>query len=439
MGLGGTCVNVGCIPKKLMHTAALHHESIQDSAEFGWESVKPKHNWEQMIMNVGDYIGGLNWGYRVELRDKQVDYKNAFGSFVDKNTIKCVDRKKKEEIITAKNVLVAVGERPKYPDIPNIKEYTITSDDLFSLYYNPGKTLIVGASYVALECAGFLNGVGNDVTVMVRSIFLRGFDQQCADIVGNHLEKEGVKMQRPCTMKSIEKVNGEANDGRGQYLVTGDNGWSDTFDTVVYAIGREADLEPLNLKTVGVETERNKIVVDEFDRTTADNIFCIGDVAKNRPELTPAAIQGGETLMMRLYADKTEPTDYETIPTTIFTPIEYSCCGLSEEKALERYGEDGILTYHRNVWPLEWTIAKRPNDLCYMKMIVEKSSNIVVGLHYVGPNAGEVMQGFAVAMKMKATKDIFDSTVGIHPTNAEWFCSLSQTKQSGQDLVNTGC
>ena len=135
-------------------------------------------------------------------------------------------------------------------------------------------------------------------------------------------------MQRPCTMKSIEKVNGEANDGRGQYLVTGDNGWTDTFDTVVYAIGREADLEPLNLKTVGVDTERNKIVVDEFDRTTADNIFCIGDVAKNRPELTPAAIQGGETLMMRLYADKTEPTDYETIPTTIFTPIEYSCCGL---------------------------------------------------------------------------------------------------------------
>ena len=163
---------------------------------------------------------------------------------------------------------------------------------------------------------------------MVRSIFLRGFDQQCADIVGNHLEKEGVKMQRPCTMKSIEKVNEEANDGRGQYLVTGDNGWSDTFDTVVYAIGREADLEPLNLKTVGVETEKSKIVVDDFDRTTAENIFCIGDVAKNRPELTPAAIQGGEALMMRLYGDKTEPTDYETIPTTIFTPIEYSCCGL---------------------------------------------------------------------------------------------------------------
>jgi len=438
-GLGGTCVNVGCIPKKLMHTAALHHESIQDSAKFGWESVNPKHNWEQMVMNVGDYIGGLNWGYRVELRDKQVDYKNAFGSFVDKNTIKCIDRKKKEEIITAKDVVIAVGERPKYPDIPNVQEYTITSDDLFSLYYNPGKTLIIGASYVALECAGFLNGVGNDVTVMVRSIFLRGFDQQCADIVGNHLEKEGVKMQRPCTLKSIVKVNEEANDGRGQYLVTGDNDWSDTFDTVVYAIGREANLEPLNLKEVGVETEKNKIVVDDLDRTTADNIYCIGDVAKNRPELTPAAIQGGETLMMRLYAGQTEPTDYETIPTTIFTPIEYSCCGLSEEKAVERFGEYGILTYHRNVWPLEWTVASRPNDLCYMKMIVEKSSDIVVGLHYVGPNAGEVMQGFAVAMKMKATKKIFDSTVGIHPTNAEWFCSLNQTKQSGQELVNTGC
>jgi len=221
--------------------------------------------------------------------------------------------------------------------------------------------------------------------------------------------------------------------------VTGSNGWSDEFNTIVYAIGREANLEALNLEKVGVETKWNKIIVDEFEQTSVDNIYSLGDCAKDRPELTPAAIQGGEQLMERLYSTRKNATDYINIPTTVFTPLEYSCCGYSEEDAIKKFGEEGILTFHRNVWPLEWTIPGKPNDTCYMKMIVEKETNIVVGLHYAGPNAGEVMQGFAVAMKMKATKDVFDETVGIHPTNAEWFTTMKVTKQSGAELKNTGC
>lgn len=434
-GLGGTCVNVGCIPKKLMHTAALHHEHMKDAKNYGWEvKGEATHNWESMVQNVSDYIGGLNWGYRVELRDNKVDYINAYGSLVDAHTVKTVDRKGREKEITADKILIAVGERPKYPDnVPNVKEYTITSDDLFSLPYNPGKTLIIGASYVALECAGFLNGVGNDVTVMVRSIFLRGFDTQMSDIVGKHLEQDGVKIQRPCTLQSIEKL------GDKKYRVTGSNGWSDEFNTIVYAIGREANLDSLNLDKVGVEHKWGKIIVNDFEQTSVENIYSLGDCAKDRPELTPAAIQGGEQLMERLFSTRKAPTDYLNIPTTVFTPLEYSCCGYSEEKAIEKFGEDGILTYHRNVWPLEWTVPGKPNDTCYIKMIVEKATNIVIGLHYAGPNAGEVMQGFAVALKMKATKDVFDETVGIHPTNAEWFTTLKVTKQSGQELTNTGC
>jgi len=243
-------------------------------------------------------------------------------------------------------------------------------------------------------------------------------------------------MQRPCTLESIEKI---ADGMPATYKVTGSNGWSDEFNTIVYAIGREANLDDLNLDKVGIEHKWGKITVNDFEQTSVDNIYALGDCAKNRPELTPAAIQGGEQLMQRLYSTRSKPTDYINIPTTVFTPLEYSCCGYSEEDAVKKFGEDGILTYHRNVWPLEWTIPGKPNDLCYMKMIVEKETNVVVGLHYAGPNAGEVMQGFAVAMKMRATKDVFDETVGIHPTNAEWFTTLKTTKQSGEELKNTGC
>jgi len=440
-GLGGTCVNVGCIPKKLMHTAALQHDHHKDSATYGWQVPdKNNHEWGTMVQNISDYICSLNFGYRTELRSKKVDYINGYGSLVDKNTVQYT-KKGETKNITAARILIAVGERPKYPaDVPNVKEYTITSDDLFSLDRDPGKTLVIGASYVALECAGFLNGIGKDTTVMVRSIFLRGFDQQMAEKVGKYMEDEGVKFERPCTLKSIEKLE------NGQYKVIGnkagaDGGFEDTFDTIVYAIGREADLDSINCEKVGIETKNNKkIKVNDFEETSVPNIYAIGDVALNRPELTPAAIQGGEQLAERLYSNTRKSiTDYINIPTTVFTPLEYSCCGYSEEAAEEKFGADNILTYHKNVMPLEWNLAHRPNDVCYMKMIVTKSDNVVVGLHYCGPNAGELMQGFAVAMKMKATKDVFDETVGIHPTNAEWFTTLKQTKQSGEALDASGC
>ena len=439
-GLGGTCVNVGCIPKKLMHQAAIQGHNIQDSNNFGWETTKPNHDWDKMVENISNYIGGLNFGYRVDLRDNKVDYINAFGSFVDKNTIKAIDKKGKERLITAKNFVIAVGERPSYP--PEINpSYVITSDDLFKLSYNPGKTLIIGASYIALECAGFLAGLGLDTTVMVRSIFLRGFDQEMAEKIGADMENEhGVKFIRPDTVKSIEQLKEPvAFESAGLYKVESNNGHVGEYNTILYAIGRKADLSQLNIDAVGIKSENNKIVVDDFEQTNVENIFCIGDVAKNRPELTPAAIQGGANLASRLYGTYEKPTDYVNIATTVFTPMEYSCCGLSEEKAEEVYGADNILTYHKIFWPLEMVIPGRMENKCYLKCIVEKSTDIIIGMHYLGPNAGEVMQGYSTAMKMKATKTVLDETVGIHPTTAEWFTTLDVTKQSGVELTAKGC
>ncbi|XP_074196564.1 thioredoxin reductase 3 isoform X3 [Rhinolophus sinicus] len=366
-GLGGTCVNVGCVPKKLMHQAALLGQALSDSRKFGWEyNQQAKHNWETMTEAIQNHIGSLNWSYRMSLREKAVTYVNSYGEFVEHHKIKATNRKGQETCYTAAKFVIATGERPRYLGIQGDKEYCITSDDLFSLPYCPGKTLVVGASYVALECAGFLAGIGLDVTVMVRSILLRGFDQEMAEKVGSYMEQHGVKFLRkfiPVMVQQLEKG------------------------------------PPGKLKVVAKSTEG------------------------------PETVEG-------VY----NTCDYINVPTTVFTPLEYGCCGLSEEKAIEVYKKENLEVYHTFFWPLEWTVAGRDNNTCYAKIICNKfNNNRVIGFHILGPNAGEVTQGFAVAMKCGLTKQLLDDTIGIHPTCGEVFTTLEITKSSGLDIAQKGC
>lgn len=444
-GLGGTCVNVGCIPKKLMHQTALLGHSIKEAQAYGWQvdSEKVQHEWAKMVEAVQNYIGSLNWGYRVQLRNKKVTYINAYGEFEDAHTIKTTNRRGKVQNITADKFLVAVGERPKYPDIPGAKEFCITSDDLFSLTHCPGKTLVIGASYVALECAGFLHGVGLDVTVMVRSILLRGFDQQMAEKVGEYMEQEGVKFIKKHVPVKVEQVSaGEP----GLLKVTGKSTETGAevvgeYNTVILAIGRESTTRTIGLEKVGVNIAKNsKIPVNDIDQTNVSHIYCIGDNAEGKPELTPVAIQAGRLLSERLFASSSTKCDYDNVPTTVFTPLEYSCCGYAEDDAVSKFGEDNIEVYHSNMWPLEWAVPGYDSNTCYVKAIANKlDGERIVGLHYLGPNAGEVMQGFAAAMKCGLTKAQLDATVGIHPTNAELFTTLYVTKRSGDSIGQTGC
>jgi len=447
-GLGGTCVNVGCIPKKLMHQAALLGEAVKDATSFGWEVEQEKlsHNWGKMVEEVQNHIGSLNWGYRVALREKSVDYLNEYAVFQDANTIKTTNKKGKEKIVTAKDFILATGGRPRYPDIPGA-EFGISSDDIFSLPYNPGKVLCVGASYISLECAGFLHKLGLDTTVMVRSILLRGFDQQMAGKVGEYMENMGVNFIRECVPEKLEKIE---EGSPGKIKVTGKykdgTEFTDVFNTVIFAIGRDACTKSIGLDTVGValNPKSGKVLHDEREATNIPNIFAIGDVLEDKPELTPVAIQAGKLLARRLCGVSKELTDYVNICTTVFTPLEYGCCGLSEEDAIQQYGEDGIEVYHTSFWPLEWTVAHRPDNACYCKLICIKKteanpSEKVVGFHYLGPNAGEVTQGFGIALKMGATKADFDGLIGIHPTTAETFTTLSITKSSGEDASGAGC
>ncbi|CAH2277522.1 thioredoxin reductase 1, cytoplasmic [Pelobates cultripes] len=443
-GLGGTCVNVGCIPKKLMHQAALLKQALKDCQKFGWQvDSNIQHSWETMTESIQSYIGSLNWNYRVSLLEKEVKYENGYGEFVEPHKIKTTNSRGKVKYFTAEKFIIATGERPRYLGINGDKEYCITSDDLFSLPYCPGKTLVVGASYVALECAGFLAGLGLDVTVMVRSILLRGFDQQMATKIGDHMEEHGVKFIRQFVPTKIEQI--EAGTP-GKLLVTSQSTdgteITEEYNTVLLAIGRDACTRRIGLEIPGVKINEKtgKIPVNDEEQTNVPYIYAIGDVLEDKIELTPVAIQAGRLLARRLYGDSKLKCDYVNVPTTVFTPLEYGACGLSEENAILKYGEENIEVYHSYFWPLEWTVPARDNNKCYAKIICNlKDNEKVIGFHVLAPNAGEITQGFAAAIKCGLTKDQLDYTIGIHPVCAEIFTTLTVTKRSGGNILQSGC
>ncbi|KAI1725223.1 pyridine nucleotide-disulfide oxidoreductase domain-containing protein [Ditylenchus destructor] len=452
-GLGGTCVNVGCIPKKLMHQASLLGEAITDAKRFGWqlpENAEPKtHNWAKMKDAIQDHIAGLNWGYRVQLREKQVTYFNSYASFSGTHEITATDKKGQQKKYTANKFLVAVGVRPKYPNVPGDREFSITSDDLFSLPYNPGKTLCIGASYVSLECAGFLKGIGNDVTVMVRSILLRGFDQDMAERIRKQMIGKGINFIAGIPLK-FERVEAPTNKEPGLVRVTGQRAkenedgtrgemeeFTEEYNTVLIAIGREAQSEDLGLNSLGVKlSSSGKLVGRREQSVSIPHIYAIGDVLEGCPELTPVAIQAGRVLVRRLYTGNMELTEYDEVPTTVFTPLEYGCCGLTEEAALSKYGEENVVVYHNVFIPLEFTLPERKDiEHCYAKLICLKTEQErVLGFHILTPNAGEITQGFAIALKLNAKKADFDRLIGIHPTVAEVFTSLTMVKGKDGEL-----
>ncbi|XP_054718869.1 thioredoxin reductase 2, mitochondrial-like [Uloborus diversus] len=438
-GLGGTCVNVGCIPKKLYHQAALLGKAIKDSKSYGWNFDESKiiHDWGTLKDAILGHVRSLNWGHRVQLKQKNVDYFNAKGSFITRNEVEILHKTGKKENFSAENIVIAVGGRPKYPDIPGALEYGITSDDVFSLEKPPGKTLVVGGSYVALECAGFLTGLGFDTTVMVRSICLRGFDQQMATLIANHMANDGTKFLHGCIPLKIEKaadlltVKWESKDKQLH---------EDTFNTVLFAIGREAYTKNLGLEKIGVEFHPDsRKIVGQNEQTSVPNIYAIGDVLLGKPELTPVAIKAGRLLSHRLFGGSTQEMDYENVATTVFTPLEYGCVGLSEEEAIHRFGDNQIEVYHAFYKPLEFSLPQKDASQCYIKAIVSKTNKKIVGLHFLGPSAGEVIQGYSTALRCGFTLEHLQQTVGIHPTCAEEIVKLNITKASGLDPTVTGC
>lgn len=438
-GLGGTCVNVGCIPKKLMHNAAVLGEHAHDAPGFGWTKlVKGEHDWETLRENVQNYIKGLNFNYRVQLRENGITYLNKLGRFTGPNTLECTDAKGKVENISGARFVIAVGGRPTPLEIPG-GEHAITSDDIFMKETKPGKTCVIGAGYVALECGGFIQGLGQgDVTVLVRSKPLRSFDQDTVKYVIDYMTKHGINIVEGVLPKSIEKLpNGRFKVEYGET--------SDEFDTVLSAIGRAPDVVKLGLNNLGdlkinINEKSGKIECTN-EQTSIPHIYAIGDVVHKAPELTPVAILAGRLLAKRLFANETELMNYKNIATAVFTPLEMGTIGLSEEEAIEAIGADSVESYITSFAPLEWAITDNHHEVSsFAKVVVNKKlNNKVIGLHIAAPNAGEIIQGYGIAMNKGLTFEELTSVVGIHPTVGEEFTTISVAKSSGASIAKAGC
>lgn len=363
-----------------------------------------------------------------------------YATFIDPHTLETTDAKGAKATVTARNIVIACGGRPKYPDIPGAKEFGITSDDIFWRTTPPGKTLVVGASYVALECAGFIQDLGCETHVMVRSILLRGFDQEVADLIGKDLEDHKIRMIRGALPLRLEKPNPD-----GRIVVTYEQGGKEAheeYDTVLFAIGRDPEVHKLHANKIGLALAPNGKIIAKEEATNVPGVYAIGDAIHGIPELTPVAIQQGKYLAQRLFGK--EPQRYHMqwnfIPTTVFTPLEYGAVGLSEEDAVKQHGADNIDVWISYFTPLEWTVPHRPENKCFAKLVVNLADKgRVLGFHVLGDHAGEITQGYALGLKLGATIDDFHHLVGIHPTSAEEFTTLSVTKRSGKDPKKTGC
>ena len=415
--LGGTCVNVGCVPKKLFVYGSHFAEEFHDAEGFGWDVGASAFDWARLRDNKTREIERLNGVYANLLNNAGVEIKWGKATLLDAHHVQ-VDG----ETFSSENVLVATGSWPSVPNVPGA-ELAITSNEAFYLDTFPKRAVVVGGGYIAVEFAGILAGLGAHTTLIYRGpMFLRGFDDEVRRFVAAELEKKHIDLRFDSQVTSIEA------NGSGRMLQL-DSGEVLETDLVMYAIGRVPNSANLGLEEAGVLlSPRGGIVVDQHYRTSVPNIYAIGDVI-DKEQLTPVAIAEGMCIANNLFTDNPPRTvDYELIPTAVFCQPNIGNVGLTEEAARLRFGDD-VLIFASEFKPMKHTLSGR-DERTLMKLIVRRSDDRVVGAHMVGPDAGEIIQGIAVAMTAGATKAHFDSTIGIHPTAAEEFVTMRQPRSN---------
>ncbi|MEM9681770.1 MAG: glutathione-disulfide reductase [Pseudomonadota bacterium] len=418
--MGGTCVNVGCIPKKLFSYASHFTDDFEDAAGFGWTVGKPTFDWPTLVRNKDQEIERLNEIYVRMLHAAGVEIFHSRATVVDPHTVD-VDGKQ----ITAKHILVATGGWAVVPDIPG-KELAITSLEAFYLEKLPERILIVGGGYIAVEFAGIFKGLGVDVMQLYRGpVFLRGFDDDVRHFLADEMRKKGVDLRFNHNVICIEKME-------DRLCAVLDTGLEETVDAVMYCTGRAPNSRGIGLEEVGVELAENGAVrVDEHFRTSVPSIYAIGDVI-DRIQLTPVALAEGGALAKSLFDDTPTTVNYENIPSAVFSNPNVGSVGLTEAQARKQYGEVRIFT--SDFRALKHTLSGN-QERTFLKLIVRVSDDRVLGCHMVGPDAGEIIQGLAVALKCGATKAQFDATIGVHPTMAEEFVTMRTPvpEEEGED------
>ena len=409
--MGGTCVNVGCIPKKLFVYASHFHEDFADAAAYGW-TVKPdSFDWRTLVDNKDKEITRLNGIYRRMLEGAGVTIVDGRATVVDPHTVAVAGKN-----YTAEHILVAAGSWPNDLRYEG-GEHVITSNEAFFLDKLPKKVVIEGGGYIAVEFAGIFNGLGVDTTLSYRgSLIMRGFDEDIRQHLQGEMEKKGIQLKLNASFEKVENTDA----GLTVHL---DDGTTLEADTVMSAIGRRPNVNGLGLEEAGVALKDNgAVIVDDYFQTNVKSIYAIGDII-DRYQLTPVALAEGMAVYKTLFRDEPSAVDYEYIPTAVFSQPPIGTVGLMEDEAREKYGDVSI--FKSTFRTLKNTLTGS-DEQTFMKMIVDKASDKVVGIHMVGTDAGEMTQGFAVAMKAGATKAVFDSTIGIHPTSAEEFVTMRE-------------
>lgn len=413
--LGGTCVNVGCVPKKVMWYGANVAEAIHRYApDYGFDIEVKNFDFARLVQNRQAYIERIHQSYERVLAKNNVDVIQGFARFIDKNTIEVNGEK-----ITADHILIATGAKPSRPNIDGA-EYGIDSDGFFQLNDVPKRVAIVGAGYIAVELAGVLNSLGAETHLFVRqNAPLRKFDSLIVETLLEIFQQDGIQLHTQAQPKQVIK-----NADESLTLVLED-GRQTTVDCLIWAIGRTPMTDDLNLEQIGVEMNaQGKIKVDKYQNTSVNGIYAVGDIIENAIELTPVAVAAGRRLSERLFNNKPEEhLDYSLVPTVMFSHPAIGTIGLTEQQAIEQYGQEQIKIYTSSFTPMYSAITQHRQP-CKMKLVCLGKQEKIVGLHGIGYGVDEMIQGFAVAIKMGATKADFDNTVAIHPTGAEEFVTM---------------
>ena len=412
--IGGTCVNVGCVPKKVMWYGAQVSETLKNyAADYGYTIGETSFDFKTLRKNREAYIERSRQVFSNNFNRNGVDYIEGYARFVDKNTVEV-----NGEHIRAKHIVIATGSYAFIPNVPG-SELGGTSDDVFAWEELPESVSIIGAGYIAVELAGVLHALGVKTDLFVRKGGpLRGFDQGIVEVLVEKMKKNGQPLHTHKVPQKLEKLD------NGDIQIHFEDGTTHTSQKVIWAVGRKANVHQLNLEAAGVElTERGFIQVDEYQNTTTPGIYALGDVSGEK-ELTPVAIKAGRTLAERLFNGKTDAKmDYELIPTVVFSHPAIGSIGLTQEQAEEKYGVENIKVYQSTFAGMYSAITVH-RQMTKLKLITLGEEEKVIGLHGIGGGIDEMIQGFAVAVKMGATKADFDATVAIHPTASEEFVTM---------------
>jgi glutathione reductase (NADPH) len=409
--LGGTCVNVGCVPKKLLVYGAHFADDFEQAEGFGWTAGKAQFDWEKLISNKNREIERLNGIYRKLLINSGVTLLEGHARLTDAHHVKI-----NGQGYSAERILIATGGWPQIPAIAG-REHGITSNEAFFLKQLPKRVLVVGGGYIAVEFAGIFNGLGADTSLLYRGdLFLRGFDKSVRTHLVEELTKRGLQLQFNTDIVQIDK------QADGSLLATLNDGRQLETDSIFYATGRRPMLDNLGLENTRVAlNDKGFIDVNDNFETREPSILALGDVI-GRVQLTPVATAEGMAVARRLFKpEEYRPVDYRHIPTAVFSQPNIGTVGLSEEQALENGHR--VVIFESRFKPMKLTLTESAEQTL-MKLVVDAATDRVLGAHMVGPDAGDIIQGLAIALKAGATKRLFDETIGVHPTSAEEFVTL---------------